>query len=629
MAIRLRQSTASQEVPLGTFVDSTDGNTEEGGLTIANTDIKLWKMGATTLANKNSGGATVISNGVYQMTLDATDTNTLGALIIFVHVTGALPVKLECEVVTANVYDALIAGTDLLDVSTTQLNGNAVIQSGGRPEVNVSHFGGAAGAFAGGRPAVNTTYFGGTAGTFAGGLPQVTTSSASNTAITAAVWTATHASYVTPGQFGFAVKPMRSETAQAGMTTSITLDTGASATTDFYVNQVVGIYGGTGVGQGSIITAYNGSTKVATLNDTLATAPDATSLFKIFPSGSIPGATAPTAATVADAVWDELRSGHAVGGSFGEGITSVQGSVTGSVAGSVASVGTGGITSATLAASALNSVADAVWDEPYTGHVTAGTVGRLMQAVRDGTAQAGAATSITLDASASSTTDFYKGCAVELIGGLGVGQGNVISAYNGTTKVATVESTWVVNPDSSSVFVLFAGSAASTSAGLVDLVWDEARSAHTTAGSFGQGAASVQGNVTGSVASVSGAVGSVTGAVGSVTGSVGSVTGAVGSVTGAVGSVTAAVTADTVTDKTGYALTAAADNAIADALLARNVAGGSSAGRLVKEALYMMRNKWVRSGGTLTVYEVDDTTAAYTVAYTETAVNAITTFDPA
>jgi len=37
----------------------------------------------------------------------------------------------------------------------------------------------------------------------------------------------------------------------------------------------------------------------------------------------------------------------------------------------------------------------------------------------------------------------------------------------------------------------------------------------------------------------------------------------------------------------------------------------------------------VRSGGTLTVYEVDDTTAAYTVAYTETAVNAITTFDPA
>ena len=35
-------------------------------------------------------------------------------------------------------------------------------------------------------------------------------------------------------------------------------------------------------------------------------------------------------------------------------------------------------------------------------------------------------------------------------------------------------------------------------------VWDEARSSHVTAGTFGQGYASVQGNITGSVASVSG-----------------------------------------------------------------------------------------------------------------------------
>lgn len=41
MTIYLRQSTASQEVPLGYFLDSTDGNTEKTGLTIANTDIKI------------------------------------------------------------------------------------------------------------------------------------------------------------------------------------------------------------------------------------------------------------------------------------------------------------------------------------------------------------------------------------------------------------------------------------------------------------------------------------------------------------------------------------------------------------------------------------------------------------
>lgn len=74
---------------------------------------------------------------------------------------------------------------------------------------------------------------------------------------------------------------------------------------------------------------------------------------------------------------------------------------------------------------------------------------------------------------------------------------------------------------------------------IADGVWDELRSGHTTGGSYGEGVASVQGNVTGSVGSVTGSVGSVTGAVGSVTGNVGgNVTGSVGSV--ASGGITAA-----------------------------------------------------------------------------------------
>ncbi len=124
MAIALKQSTASQEIPLGYFLDSTDGNTEETGLTVANTDIKLWKAGAVTLANKNSGGATHISNGIYYCTLDATDTNTLGPLIIFVHVAGALAVRVECEVYPANVYDSLFS-TDKLEVDIAQIGGDA------------------------------------------------------------------------------------------------------------------------------------------------------------------------------------------------------------------------------------------------------------------------------------------------------------------------------------------------------------------------------------------------------------------------------------------------------------------------------------------------------------------------
>lgn len=124
MAIRLKQSTASQEIPLGYFLDPSDGDTAVTGLTIANTDIKLWKAGATTLADKNSGGATHISGGIYYCVLDATDTNTLGPLVVFVHVATALAVRVECEVLAANVYDSLIAATDSLEVDATSISGS-------------------------------------------------------------------------------------------------------------------------------------------------------------------------------------------------------------------------------------------------------------------------------------------------------------------------------------------------------------------------------------------------------------------------------------------------------------------------------------------------------------------------
>lgn len=126
----LRQSTASQEVPLGYFVDSTDGNTEETGLTIANTDIKIWKTGATSLASKNSGGATHMANGVYYATLDATDTDTIGPLVIFVHVSGALAVRLECNVLDEAVYDVKYGTTAPStfasggNVNVTQISGD-------------------------------------------------------------------------------------------------------------------------------------------------------------------------------------------------------------------------------------------------------------------------------------------------------------------------------------------------------------------------------------------------------------------------------------------------------------------------------------------------------------------------
>lgn len=122
----LKQSTASQEIPLGPFVDDTDGKTAETGLTIANTDIKIWKSGGTTEASKNSGGATHIASGRYYAVLDATDTDTLGPLRVSTHVSGALPVWLDCIVYAANVYDSLFGGSDKLQVHTDEITADLI-----------------------------------------------------------------------------------------------------------------------------------------------------------------------------------------------------------------------------------------------------------------------------------------------------------------------------------------------------------------------------------------------------------------------------------------------------------------------------------------------------------------------
>lgn len=68
----------------------------------------------------------------------------------------------------------------------------------------------------------------------------------------------------------------------------------------------------------------------------------------------------------------------------------------------------------------------------------------------------------------------------------------------------------------------------------------------------------------------------------------------------------------------------------ADALLGRNVSGGSSTGRTVKQALHVLRNKSAVAAGTLTVYDTDDTTSSWTATVSsDAAADPITGIDPA
>jgi hypothetical protein len=77
----------------------------------------------------------------------------------------------------------------------------------------------------------------------------------------------------------------------------------------------------------------------------------------------------------------------------------------------------------------------------------------LSRTIREaGTAQNGASGTITLQAGATSITNAFERSYIYIISGTGSGQSREITAYNGTTKVATVSPNWGVNPDNTSVY---------------------------------------------------------------------------------------------------------------------------------------------------------------------------------
>lgn len=192
-------------------------------------------------------------------------------------------------------------------------------------------------------------------------------------------------------------------------------------------------------------------------------------------------------------------------------------------------------------------------------NAAAGATGGLAPMVlRGGTAQAGAGGTITLDAGASATDDFYLLDYIHIVSGTGAGQARFISAYVGSTKVASVQGNWYVAPDSTSVFVIYPfGTAPAVQA--------------------------VLGNVGGNLLGT---------------------------------------------------LSTTERNAIADALLDRNMATGTDSGsptvRTVRQALRALRNKFSFSGSTRTVFKEDDSTASWTsVVTTDAAAVPIVSDDPA
>lgn len=282
--------------------------------------------------------------------------------------------------------------------------------------------------------------------------------------------------------------------AQAGAASSVTLASSEPSTTDIYKGLWVHIISGTGAGQARLIVGYNGTTKVATVDSAWATAPDSTSVYQM-----LTGATSPGVYLIQNTIWDEVLTGatHNVPSSAGRRLRNLgalsiydntaQGAGTGN---NQIQLDAGASSTDDLyhrniiTITGGTGVGQSRIIVRYNGTTKVATVNHNWQINPDATstfqitassnvllgeglAQAGAATTITLMASEPSTTDFYKGIWIHIVSGTGQGQARLVTAYNGTTKVATVDTAWAVNPDSTSAYAFLTGADVTTGASLI------------------------------------------------------------------------------------------------------------------------------------------------------------------
>lgn len=547
------------------IVDSTDG-TPETGVVFNTAGIDLWYRrpgGAHTSITEatqteggahSDGGFVHISDGYYRLDLpDAAVATGVDYVDVGGTVTGMVVIGGRIRLTDVDLGDGVRGGMTALPNAAADAAGGLAISDAGGLDLD----------------GLNTNVSAILADT---GTDGVVVAAASKTGYRLSatgvddIFDEPLAGHIAAGSFGAAAYVIRSNTAQAGASTTITLDASASATDDFYNNQRIFIVDGTGAGQGTYITDYNGTTKVATVQDTWRTNPSSDSVFVIVPAGGIPGASAPTAAAVADAVWDEARSDHTAEGSFGA----------------------------------------------------------MLYAPHEGTAQAATASTITLDATGSSATnDFYNYSFIKIIAGTGAGQCRQISDYVGSTKVATVSLNWVTTPSTDSQYIVMTdfGIDAATVASIADGVWDEARSGHVTAGTFGEYVLADAVRVSGAAAAADGLEAAVSGAT-PLPANVTQVSGVAEDLPTATALATVDTNVDAILVDTGTTIpaqiSALNDVSVSDILTTAMTESYNTDGSAMTlaQALYLIAQRLTESevsGTTLTVKQLDGSTTAYTV----------------
>jgi hypothetical protein len=419
--IPLKYQTSGQDFILGKFI-STDGNTvASSSLTIANTDVILLKHGSTSVATKSTSGLTFTgSTGYFGGTFSSDDTDTLGDMRIYCHVAGALVVKEFARVMTENEYNTFIANTDYLDVNTISVSSGAIssqTMSSGAISTNTLSTGawdvGAHSVWAESTKVLTafstglwSTAFHSTAFFSTNFWSTAFYSTTISNNVSTAVWanSARTLTAFSTGLFSTAISDNISTAVWNYATRTLSAFSTSLWSTAFYSTTI----------SDNVSTAvWNYTTRILTNMSSVTLSAAAYS-------------------TLVDMIWDEARSGHV----------------------STLSVG---FTQSTLNWSYQSSV---MWDEVLTAatHNIATSAARRIRemagiSIYAGTATAGTANSITLDAGASATNNLYNENLIALInGGTGSGQVRLIAEYDGTTKVAIVDREWDIIPDATSEF---------------------------------------------------------------------------------------------------------------------------------------------------------------------------------
>jgi hypothetical protein len=531
-------------VTIGPVLAIANGYVPVTNLALSTADeAEIIKHNGTTVTSISAFTMTAITNadGYYYLALTEASTDTEGRITILIHDDSlCLPVRIDFEVVNANVYDSLyaVAATDYLQTDTLQLGG--VTQSA----TDLKDF-----ADAGYNPATDKVT----------GVLLTDTCTTNSDLVSAAAVVNEWESQSQTDPTGFHVNILEiGGTAQTANDNGsdindILTDTGTTLNTlildiptvaEFEARSDVAGTAATPTEVATALTAIHLDHLLAVDYDPAAKPGTATALLNEivesdagvsrFTENSLeqaPSGTGASAATIADAVWDETQADHVGAGTFGITASEIAdilvdtGTTLDTLVKDIPTVAefearsdlAGTATTPAEVATALTdihldhllavnydpaskpgtatallneiieddagisrftensleqapsgtgasaaTIADAVWDEVLTGatHNVGSSGGKYIREMFDAglyeeaTAQAGGNDTITLAATASAIDDFYNMSTLTIIDGTGAGQMRTFKDYVGASKVATACMPWSVNPDATSKYVI-------------------------------------------------------------------------------------------------------------------------------------------------------------------------------